>query len=100
LKTGKAVLGPVWTVAAQAVEVEFNTISFFYTITIAVSVLDAGVIFNPKGARGQVTGAMSMGLSWASRERFYFNQNGSIINNQFRTYKTLRFDEQPEYIVD
>src|SRR5699024_8205730 len=31
---------------------------------------------------------------------FYFNQNGNIINNQFRTYKTLRFDEQPEYIVD
>lgn len=100
LKNGKAFPGPAWTVGAQAVEVEFNTRTFFYTITKAVSVLDAGVIFNPKGARGQVTGAMSMGLSWASREGFYFNENGNIINNQFRTYKILRFDEQPEYIVD
>src|SRR5699024_7833616 len=48
LKTGKAFPGPAWTVGAQAVEVEFNTRTFFYTITKAVSVLDAGVIFNPK----------------------------------------------------
>src|SRR5699024_12627703 len=43
---------------------------------------------------------MSMGLSSACREGFYYNHNGNIINNQFRTYKALRLDEQPEYIVD
>lgn len=100
LKTGKANPGPAWTIGAQAVEVELNTKTFMYKMKKAISVLDAGNIFNPMAARGQVTGAMSMGLSWASREGFSFDQHGSILNNQFRTYKTLRYDEQPEYVVE
>src|SRR5699024_1829834 len=73
---------------------------FFYHIKKAVSVIDAGTILNPMAARGQVTGAMSMGLSWASREGFSYDGYGKILNNQFRTYKTLRFDEQPTYAVE
>lgn len=100
LATGRAVPGPAWTVGAQGVEVEFDTKTFFYKITGAYAVMDAGKILNPSGARGQVTGAMSMGLSWASREGFISNLYGQTLNNQFRTYKTLRFGEQPEYTVE
>ncbi len=98
--TGKGIGGPEWTVGAQAVEVELDLKTFDYKIKKAISVIDAGKILNPKAARGQVTGAMSMGLSWASREGFIYDDNGKVENNQFRTYKTLIFDEQPEYIVD
>lgn len=100
LAKGRAIPGPAWTIGAQAVEVELDTKTFFYKITKAVSVMDAGKILNPMMARGQVTGAMSMGLSWASREGFVFDTNGTILNHQFRTYKTLRYDEQPEYVVE
>ena len=99
-QTGKGVPGPAWTVGAQAVEVEFDTKTFFYKITKAVTVLDVGKVINPKGARGQVTGAMCMGLSWASREGFTFDENGIVLNNQFRTYKTIRYNENPKYIVE
>ncbi|MFD2210385.1 xanthine dehydrogenase family protein molybdopterin-binding subunit [Virgibacillus halophilus] len=99
-QTGEGVPGPSWTVGAQAVEVAFDTKTFFYKITKAVSVIDAGKIINPRGARGQVTGAMSMGLSWASREGFSFDELGHVKNKQFRTYKTLRFDENPTYVVE
>lgn len=100
LQTGKAIPGPAWTVGAQAVEVEFDTKTNFYKILRAVSVIDAGKVLNPMGARGQVTGAMDMGLSWASREGFSFNKDGQVLNNQFRNYKTMRFGENPEYIVE
>lgn len=100
LHTGQGIGGPEWTVGAQAVEVELDRKTFSYKIKKAVSVIDAGTVLHPKGARGQVTGAMSMGLSWASREGFIYDSNGKVENNQFRTYKTLIFDEQPEYTVE
>lgn len=100
LQTGQGMPGPSWTVGAQAVEVAFDPKTFYYKILKAVSVIDAGKIINPKGARGQVTGAMSMGLSWASREGYTFDEQGHVKNNQFRTYKTIRFDENPEYVVE
>ncbi|MDW0116060.1 xanthine dehydrogenase family protein molybdopterin-binding subunit [Sporosarcina thermotolerans] len=99
-ETGEGQSGPDWTVGAQAVEVEFDTKTYMYKIIKAISVIDIGKVLNPKGARGQVTGAMSMGLSWASREAFSFNEFGILQNNQFRTYKVFRYGENPEYVVE
>jgi CO/xanthine dehydrogenase Mo-binding subunit len=50
-------------------------------------------------AEGQVKGAMHMGLSFAAREGFIFDQIGRVINNQLRTYKVTRFGENPEFKV-
>ena len=99
-ETGKGTPASDWTVGAQAVEVEFDTKSYNYKLIHAVSVLDAGKVLHPKSARGQVTGAMSMGLSWATREGFSFDKNGIVLDNQFRTYKMLRYGENPTYLVD
>ncbi len=41
-----------------------------------------------------------MGLSLASRETFLFNDRGVILDTQFRTYKLIRYGEQPSYFVD
>ncbi|GIP59293.1 xanthine dehydrogenase family protein molybdopterin-binding subunit [Paenibacillus woosongensis] len=98
--TGRGNPGPEWTVGAQAVEVELNTRDYTYRIVKAATVIDAGRVINPGFARAQVTGGMSMGLSLASREAFRFNPDGAILNRQFRTYKLIRYGEQPEYIVD
>jgi CO/xanthine dehydrogenase Mo-binding subunit len=99
-ETGKGNPGPEWTVGAQAVEVELNPSDYSYKIVKAASVIDAGKVINPEFARGQITGGMSMGLSLASREAFLFNTRGAIINQQFRTYKLIRYGEQPEYLID
>ncbi|MCD9025483.1 xanthine dehydrogenase family protein molybdopterin-binding subunit [Cohnella silvisoli] len=99
-ETGKGNPGPEWTVGAQAVEVELNTRDYTYKIVMAATVIDAGKVINPEFARSQITGAMSMGLSFASREAFLFDNKGVILNSQLRTYKLIRYGEQPEYRVD
>jgi len=98
--TGKGNPGPDWTVGAEAVEVEFNPKDDTYKILRAACVIDAGTIINPMYAEGQVRGGMHMGLSFASREGFVFTKDGIVMNNQFRTYKVLRYGENPEYLVD
>ncbi|WP_134703153.1 xanthine dehydrogenase family protein molybdopterin-binding subunit [Ammoniphilus sp. YIM 78166] len=99
-ETGAGKPGPEWTVGAQGVEVEFNTLDYTYRIVKAVSVIDLGKVLNEKAARGQVMGAMSMGLAFGGRETFVFDQQGRVLNPQLRTYRPLRFGEHPEYIVD
>lgn len=99
-KTGKGNPGPLWTVGAQAVEVEFNKKDFSYKITKAASVIDAGTIINPSTAKSVTMGGISMGLSLASREAFLFDEKGIIQNPNLRTYKPIRFAQEPEYVVE
>ena len=99
-ETGAGNPGPEWAVGAQGVEVEYDPRTYTYKITKAVSVMDIGKVLNEKTARGQVTGAMSMGIAFAGRETFYFDEGGRVLNPQLRTYRPLRFGEQPEYICE
>jgi CO/xanthine dehydrogenase Mo-binding subunit len=99
-ETGKGIPGPQWTVGAQAVEVEFDTRECTYRILKAASVFDAGKVINAATARGQVMGGMNMGLSFASREGFLYNKAGLVLNPQLRSYKLIRFGENPIYLVD
>jgi CO/xanthine dehydrogenase Mo-binding subunit len=98
--TGAGKPGPEWTVGAQGVEIEFDRRDYTYRILRAVSVIDIGKVLNAKAAKGQVTGSMSMGLSFAGRETFEIDRFGTILNPQFRTYRPLRYGEHPEYVVD
>ncbi|KRF13649.1 xanthine dehydrogenase family protein molybdopterin-binding subunit [Paenibacillus sp. Soil787] len=99
-ETGKGNPGPEWTVGAQAVEIELDTREYTYKIINAATVIDAGKVINPGLARGQITGGMSIGLSLASREVLVSNDSGVILNPQLRTYKLIRYGEQPKYFID
>ncbi|KAB2331569.1 xanthine dehydrogenase family protein molybdopterin-binding subunit [Cytobacillus depressus] len=99
-ETGEGKPGPEWTVAAYGVEVEFDKRDFTYRLVKAVTVIDIGKVMNDKAARGQVMGAMSMGLAFAGRETFYFDDLGRVLNAQLRTYRPLRYGENPEYLVE
>jgi CO/xanthine dehydrogenase Mo-binding subunit len=99
-ETGFGKPGPQWTVGAQAVEVEIDKRDCTYRIIRAVTVLDAGKVINPVLAKGQMRGGMFLGLSWASRESFLFDNEGKVQNPDFRSYRMMRFGEQPEYLVD
>jgi CO/xanthine dehydrogenase Mo-binding subunit len=98
-ETGKGRPGPEWGVGAQAVEVEFDTHELTYKLIRAATVVDAGVVLNERAARGQMTGGMSMGLSFAGREALVFGADGRVLNPQLRSYHLHRFGEQPEYQV-
>lgn len=98
--TGKGNPGPEWTVGAGAVEVEFDTVQCTYKIIRAACVLDVGKVLNAKGARGQATGGMCTGLSFAGKEEFIFNDKGIILNPSLRVYREIRYGENPEYLVD
>src|SRR5699024_4832906 len=99
-ETGFGKPGPQWTVGAQAVEIEFDPITYTYKILTAATVLDAGKVINPNAAIAQMRGGMYMGLSWASRETFIFDDNGKVLNDQLRTYDTIRSSEAPNYLVN
>ncbi|MDP4084327.1 MAG: xanthine dehydrogenase family protein molybdopterin-binding subunit [Bacillota bacterium] len=99
-ETGEGRPGPEWTVGAYGVEVEFDKIDYTYRLLRAVSVIDIGTVLNEKAAKGQVMGAMSIGLAFAGRETFYFDEFGRVLNPQLRTYRPLRYGENPEYLVD
>jgi CO/xanthine dehydrogenase Mo-binding subunit len=99
-ETGKGNPGPEWTVGAAAVEVEFDKKEYTYKIVKAACVVDAGKVINAGGARGQISGGMNLGLSFASREAFLFTDKGVIQNKQLRTYNIMRLGENPEYLVD
>jgi len=89
-----------WTLGAQAVEIELNLTDYSYKIKKAASTMDVGNVINPDLARGQVVGAMAMGMSFARNEGFQFNSREQVQNNVLRDYKIIRYGEHPEYLVD
>ncbi|WP_243638653.1 xanthine dehydrogenase family protein molybdopterin-binding subunit [Lucifera butyrica] len=98
--TGYGKPGPGWTVGCQAVEVELDSRDFTYKILRAATVIDVGKAINPKNVRCVLRSGMCMGLSLASREELVFDQDARVLNPQLRTYKLIRFGEQPEYLIE
>nr|WP_312577861.1 xanthine dehydrogenase family protein molybdopterin-binding subunit [Sedimentibacter sp.] len=98
--TGIGKAGPSWTLGAQAVEIEFDNTDYTFRLVKAATVIDAGKVINPKTARGLVMGGMSMGLGLGSREELIYNEDGIMQTTSFRTYKMMRYGENPEYFVD
>lgn len=98
--TGKGKPGPAWTVGAQAVEIEYNPRMFTYRLLRAITVIDGGKIINPKTSRGLVMGGVNMGFGIATREAFEYDNEGRLQTTTLRTYKPMKFGENPEYTVD
>lgn len=98
--TGKGKAGPAWTVGAQAVEIEYDPSMYTYRLLKAITVIDGGKIINPKTSRGLVMGGVNMGFGLATREAFDYDNEGQLQTTTLRTYKPMRFGENPEYIVD
>lgn len=99
-ETGFGKPGPMWSVGVQCIEVEYDPMDHSYKVIKALTVLDGGKIINPMSAIGQMHSGMYLGLSWASRETFIFDENGIVLNPNFRGYDMIRASEAPEYVVD
>ncbi|SIQ60581.1 xanthine dehydrogenase, molybdenum binding subunit apoprotein [Alkalispirochaeta americana] len=99
-ETGAGRPGLEWTLGALGVEVEVDLRDGTFRVLKSVCSMDVGRVINPVIARGQVVGAMAMGIGYATRESFRFDQRERVINGTLRDYKALRFGEHPQYVVD
>lgn len=88
-----------WTIGSQGVQVLVDPKTGEFKIERAVCAMDVGKVVNPKLARGQVVGAMSMGIGYAIYEGFRFNSRGQITNENLRDHKLMHYGEQPQYDV-
>lgn len=98
--SGQGKSGESWTVGGQGVEIEYNPKNYTYRLLRAVTAIDVGKAINPKAAAGVIMGGMSMGLGLGTREEFLHNNDGVLENTSLRTYKLIRYGENPEYKVD
>jgi CO/xanthine dehydrogenase Mo-binding subunit len=99
-ETGKGRPGLEWTIGAEAVEVEVNLRTGAYRVLTSACSMDVGRVINPALARGQVVGAMAMGIGYTTREALEFDSRERIRNGKLRDFKILRYGEHPEYVVD
>jgi CO/xanthine dehydrogenase Mo-binding subunit len=99
-ETGEGRPGLEWTLGAEGVEVEVDLRDGSFRVLKAVCSMDVGRVINPALARGQVVGAMAMGIGYTTREAFLFDRRGRVLNGKLRDYKLVRFGEHPEYVVD
>lgn len=99
-ETGRGKTGVSWTLGSQGVEIEYDPKMHTYRLLKAYTVLDAGRVINPMLARGLIMGGMSMGFGLATREDFLYDNEGILENTSLRTYKVMRYGENPDYFVE
>lgn len=99
-ETGKGKPGPSCTMGVQVVEIEYDPREYTYRVLKVTTVMDVGKVINPKNAFGLINGGVNMGLGLATREAFVYDSDGIIQTTTLRTYKPLRFGENPNYVVD
>lgn len=99
-KTGAGRPGLEWTIGACGVEVEVDLRDGSHKIRSAACAMDVGCVIHPEIARGQVVGAMGMGIGYSTKESFEFDTRQRVLNSNLRDFKILRYGEQPVYHVD
>jgi CO/xanthine dehydrogenase Mo-binding subunit len=98
--SGEGRPGLEWTLGAEGVEVEVDLRDGSFNVIRSVCAMDVGKVINPALARGQIVGAMAMGIGYTTREAFLFDKRERVVNASLRDYKLLRYGEHPEYIVE
>jgi CO/xanthine dehydrogenase Mo-binding subunit/aerobic-type carbon monoxide dehydrogenase small subunit (CoxS/CutS family) len=57
--------------------------------------VDAGVVINPQQLRGQVEGAVAMGIGFAMTEWFQMDDQGNVLNPGIRMYRIPNYADVP-----
>jgi CO/xanthine dehydrogenase Mo-binding subunit len=83
--------------AAQAAEVEVNTLTGEVRVVRLVSANDVGAAINPLGLKGQVEGGAMMGLGNALTEHFIVEE-GRVITDRLARYRMPSIVHTPEII--
>ena len=89
-----------WTLGAEGVEVEIDPADGAIRVLTAACCMDVGKVVHPALARGQVVGAMGMGIGYSLTEGYVFDARQAVQNGSLRDYKIQRYGEETEYLVD
>ncbi len=87
------------TYVAMIAEVDVDKNSGQVQVRRVVCAQDMGLVVNPRGARMQAEGCITMGLGYALSEDVRFN-GGRIHERNFDTYILPRFSSVPEIEID
>jgi xanthine dehydrogenase molybdenum-binding subunit len=86
-----------YSFAAQAAEVEVNTLTGEVRVLRVISANDVGFAVNPLGLRGQIEGGVMMGIGHALTENFQV-ENGQVITDRLARYRMPSITLTPEII--
>ena len=86
-ETGQGNPCAYYSYGALGMEVAVNVETGAIKVLKAVGYYDAGRILNPKTIEGQMDGSFVMGIGQAIFEEMMFNEQGNIINPNYRDYK-------------
>jgi CO/xanthine dehydrogenase Mo-binding subunit len=78
-------VAPAYSFAAQAVEVEVDTLTGVVRLIRSVVADDVGRALNPLAVEGQICGAVAQGVGWALFEQMRF-EDGRLLTDDFRDY--------------
>src|SRR5512140_2290310 len=81
--------------AAQAAEVEVNTLTGEVRVLRVIAANDVGTAFNPLGLQGQVEGGVMMGLGNCLTEEFIV-ENGYVVTDHLARYRVPGIMLTPE----
>jgi CO/xanthine dehydrogenase Mo-binding subunit len=92
----KAYLAPR-TVAfnVHGVRLAVHRITAEIRILHSVHAADIGRLINPMQCRGQIDGAIAMGIGWALTENMVHNLAGQVVNPSLRNYRIPAFADIP-----
>jgi CO/xanthine dehydrogenase Mo-binding subunit/aerobic-type carbon monoxide dehydrogenase small subunit (CoxS/CutS family) len=92
----KAYLSPR-TVAfnAHGIRLAVHRVTAEVRILHSVHAADIGRLINPMQCRGQIDGAIGMGIGWALTENMVHDEQGVLINPSLRNYRIPAFADTP-----
>jgi CO/xanthine dehydrogenase Mo-binding subunit len=79
----------------QGVRVAVHRVTGEIVILHSVHAADIGKPINPMQCRGQLDGAIAMGVGWALYEKMVYDETGTMVNPALRDYRIPAFADAP-----
>ncbi len=79
--------------AAHAIEIEVLAPKKFRIVRV-VAAIDCGIVINPDGLRNQMEGGLAFALQQTLKGEITI-ENSRVVQDGFRTYELLRYNEMP-----
>ncbi|HEX3416775.1 MAG TPA: molybdopterin-dependent oxidoreductase [Stellaceae bacterium] len=80
---------------AQGIRLAVHRVTGEIRILHSVHTADIGRLINPVQCRGQIDGAIGMGIGWALTENMVYDDNGHMVNPTLRNYRIPAFADVP-----
>jgi CO/xanthine dehydrogenase Mo-binding subunit/aerobic-type carbon monoxide dehydrogenase small subunit (CoxS/CutS family) len=79
----------------QGVRVAVNRVTAEIRILYSVHAADIGRVINPMQCRGQIDGAIAMGIGWTLTENMVHDADGAMVNPTLRNYRIPALADVP-----